>query len=318
MGQSRWVIGIVVALLSFVCPASICAGLVLIEPASVIGATVGTLAAASWMLLLFLVNWWGFTSVSLRWAWLAALAAAVLYRAGSMARAHVVGEFTLWTFAGLALAAVACRLLAGAMAARRHEGHALELALPFGPGRFLVADGGDGARSFFVNYHYGFGRHRDAGVGRSMRYAVDLVELGRFGGESAGFLPRDNAAYRIWNRPLLAPCDGVVAHAEDSVPDNSAFGARRPYGVGNHVVIRADHDTYVVLGHVRHGTVAVATGDPVRRGQEIGRVGNSGWTERPHLHIQAMRSPDGDWWRGEPLPLRFAGRFLVRNEQVRA
>jgi murein DD-endopeptidase MepM/ murein hydrolase activator NlpD len=106
-------------------------------------------------------------------------------------------------------------------------------------------------------------------------------------------------------------------HAVNDVADNAAFGSNRPYGLGNHVVIRKD-DEYVILGHMRHGTVAVKPGDQVQAGQAIGRVGNSGWTERPHLHIQAMRAADGDWWHGEPLALRFGGHFLVRNQLVRS
>ena len=72
-------------------------------------------------------------------------------------------------------------------------------------------------------------------------------------------------------RPLLAPCDGVVAHAEDGVEDNAAFGAHRPYGVGNHVVVRTDGDVYVVLGHLRCGSVSVAAGDEVRTGDRARR-----------------------------------------------
>jgi murein DD-endopeptidase MepM/ murein hydrolase activator NlpD len=83
------------------------------------------------------------------------------------------------------------------------------------------------------------------------------------------------------------------------------------------VVIRTGEDAYVVLGHLRRGTVAVAGGDRVGTGQVIGRVGNSGWTERPHLHLQAMRAPDGDWWHGAPLAMRVGGRFLVRNDVLR-
>ena len=82
-------------------------------------------------------------------------------------------------------------------------------------------------------------------------------------------------------------------------------------------MIRKGADVYVVLGHMRHGSVSVSPGDTVRSGAVIGRVGNSGWTERPHLHMQAMRSPNADWWHADPLPMRFAGRFLVRNQMLR-
>jgi murein DD-endopeptidase MepM/ murein hydrolase activator NlpD len=80
--------------------------------------------------------------------------------------------------------------------------------------------------------------------------------------------------------------------------------------------IRRAGDSYVVLGHMRQGSVGVQVGERVRAGDQIGCVGNSGWTERPHLHLQATHAPSGDYWHGTPLPMRFAGRFLVRNQTI--
>ncbi len=216
------------------------------------------------MALLVLVNWWEFTSIWLRWIWPVVLAAVALRRvyalpdAGSALGPVGVGSAIL--------AAAGTWLLARAFAARYHSGDAIELSFPLHDGCFLVTDGGDGARSFLVNYHYGFSRHRRSGVNRSMRFAMDVVEIGPAGSEAYGFLPRHIEAYRVWEKPLRAPCDGLVVHTVDDVPDNPAFGRKRPYGVGNHVVIRKDPDVYVVLGHMRHGSVSVSPGDTVRTG----------------------------------------------------
>jgi murein DD-endopeptidase MepM/ murein hydrolase activator NlpD len=60
------------------------------------------------------------------------------------------------------------------------------------------------------------------------------------------------------------------------LPGSVACGADRPYGVGNHVVIRNGPDVYLVLGHMRCGGVRVACGERVRAGDSIGRVGNLG------------------------------------------
>jgi Peptidase family M23 len=318
MGQKRWVIYLVVVSLSFVVPAAICVGLALLNASSVIGLVVGFVAAGAWMVLLALVNWWEFTSRWLRWVWAAALIAIVALRAPEARGLPLATGFDLSLLAAGIIAAVGMWLVTAALAARRCDGDAIDLAFPLRDGRFLCTDGGDGARSFLMNYHYGFGQHRASGVNRSMRYAMDVVEVGAGGGESIGFLPRRNDAYRIWERPLHAPCHGRVVHAVSDVADNTAFGTNRPYGIGNHVVVRKGNDEYVVLGHMRQGTIGVKPGEDVQAGQEIGRVGNSGWTERPHLHMQAMRSADGDWWHGEPLALRFGGRFLVRNQMAQS
>lgn len=314
MGQNRWVIVVVVTCLSFLVPAALCLALGLAGAGSVLALASATLATAAWMTLLVLVNWWEFTSIHLRWVWGAALAAVAAYRGTSASALPPTSGLDLVTVAGVVAAAPAFWLIGGALAARRPGGGTLDFSPPLLGGRFLVTDGGDGARSFLVNYHYGFGSHRAGGVSRSMRYATDIVEIGPLGGECRGFFPARNEAYRIWERPLHAPCDGVVAEAKDEVEDNAAFGHHRPYGVGNQVVIRAGSDVYIVLGHMRHGSLSVTAGDSVRAGQKIGLVGNSGWTERPHLHMQAMRSPSGDWWHGDPVPFRLGGRFLARND----
>jgi hypothetical protein len=317
MGQKRWVILLVVVLLSFVIPAALCGAVALLEARSIVALAVGCVAAGSWLALVALVNWWEFTSRWLAWAWCVAFAGVVALRVHAAQGLPMSSPMDPAVVAGAVAAAIGIWFVAGALAARQHDGDAVDLSFPLEGGRFLVTDGGDGARSFLVNYHYGFGQHRASGVSRSMRYAIDVVEVGPAGSEAAGFLPRRNDAYRVWERPLHAPCAGRIVHAVNEVRDNGAFGADRPYGLGNHVVIRTGADQYVVLGHMREGTVVVKPGDEVRAGQEIGRVGNSGWTERPHLHMQAMRSAKGDWWHGDPLPLRFAGRFLVRNQSIR-
>jgi murein DD-endopeptidase MepM/ murein hydrolase activator NlpD len=79
---------------------------------------------------------------------------------------------------------------------------------------------------------------------------------------------------------------------------------------GNHVVVRCG-DADVWLAHLRRGTVAVRSGASVTRGALLGRAGNSGNTTEPHLHVHAERG-------GRAVPVRFDGRWLVRNATVSA
>jgi len=315
MGKSRAVILLVVCLATLVAPALPSVAVALVTVRSRLELVLLVAAAASWLAALALVAWWEFTGLFLRWGWAVVLAAAVAARwARPPAAGYAFGPAGAGAVAALLLALA---ILAPALRARRHPGEPLALLFPLRGGRFLVTDGGDGAASFLVNYHYGFAGHRGSGVSASMRYAMDVVEVGALGVEAPWLIPARNEAYRIWERPVHAPCDGVVAHVADDVQDNTAFGPDRPYGVGNQVVIRTGADLYVVLGHLRRGSVRVRSGQPVRAGEIIGQVGNSGWTERPHVHMQAMRAPDGNYWRGEPVPIRFGGRFLVKNQVVR-
>ena len=71
---------------------------------------------------------------------------------------------------------------------------------------------------------------------------------------------------------------------------------------GNHVII--EHDgAYVVLAHLKQGSVSVAVGDRVRVGQPIAALGHSGSSLFPHLHVQVM---DGRDSHSEGVPSVFA------------
>jgi len=87
---------------------------------------------------------------------------------------------------------------------------------------------------------------------------------------------------------------------------------------GNHVIIQPDGtDVLVFLAHMQKGSVIAKTGDRVAVGQPIGKVGNSGRTFEPHLHIHAQTQVTKDGkteWVG--VPIRFGSRWLVRNSLV--
>lgn len=61
--------------------------------------------------------------------------------------------------------------------------------------------------------------------------------------------------------------------------------------VGNHVLLEATSG-FVLLAHLRRDSVAVAEGDTVTAGDQLGEVGNSGNSLLPHVHVQAMNSAD--------------------------
>lgn len=92
----------------------------------------------------------------------------------------------------------------------------------------------------------------------------------------------------------------------------------RSHMAGNHVTIDCD-GTWVLLGHLMRGSVVVDDGEGVATGAALGRVGNSGNTGDPHLHIHAQRpGTAAEPMSGEPLPIRIEGRYLVRNARVTA
>jgi hypothetical protein len=218
----------------------------------------------------------------------------------------------------LALLAMATGLLdLGAIAGRRTpDGDRVDLAFPLGAGTYLVATGGahEIVNGHFLTLDPKTERQR---AYRGQSYGVDLVEIDRFGLRASGWRPQDPAAYRIFGRPVLAPCAGPVLIAEDGMRD-MPVPERDPTRLeGNHVFLDCG-GVGVLLAHLQQGSVRVRAGDQVTRGDLLGRVGNSGQTGEPHLHVHAQRLAGDDApFSGEPLFLTFEGRFPVRNDRLR-
>ena len=60
---------------------------------------------------------------------------------------------------------------------------------------------------------------------------------------------------------------------------------------GNHVVLDLGSGEYALLAHLRRGSVRVRPGQRVRRGETLGRCGNSGNSSEPHLHFHVQDRP---------------------------
>lgn len=92
---------------------------------------------------------------------------------------------------------------------------------------------------------------------------------------------------------VLAAADGRVARLRDGVADVSirAAGAAPVAGreCGNGVVIDHGGGWETQYCHLAQGSLRVGVGQAVRAGQPIGRVGLSGQTEFPHVHLRLSR-----------------------------
>lgn len=182
----------------------------------------------------------------------------------------------------------------------RYDDAPVELAVPFEQGRYIVRQGGN---SPLLNYHNPY---------PPQRYALDITALNAAGLRAAGLYPSELDRYAIFGKTVTSPCDGEVTAAVDGYPDLNPPAADPDNPPGNHVIIHC-HGVNVVLAHLQQHSVAVAAGDRVVVGQMLGNVGNSGNTSEPHLHLHAVRAAEKDAHNGEGVPIRFNGRFLVRN-----
>lgn len=88
---------------------------------------------------------------------------------------------------------------------------------------------------------------------------------------------------------VLAAADGAVLRVRDGVPDQSirapTASAVDGHECGNAVILDHGHGWQTQYCHMALGSVAVKQGATVKRGDVIGRVGLSGQTEFPHLHL---------------------------------
>ena len=60
---------------------------------------------------------------------------------------------------------------------------------------------------------------------------------------------------------------------------------------GNFVVLDIGGGSYVLYAHMQPGSVTVKAGAKVKRGDVLGKVGNTGNTQAPHLHLHVMDGP---------------------------
>lgn len=95
--------------------------------------------------------------------------------------------------------------------------------------------------------------------------------------------------------------------AVDGFPDQVPHNVDTSNPAGNHVVMECK-GIRVFIAHMMNGSLTVKQGEYVKDSQEIGKVGNSGNTIEPHLHIHAEDKS------GEPIPILFNGRFLSMND----
>lgn len=220
----------------------------------------------------------------------------------------VVGASVLGSIAAVGTTAAALR-------GHRAPPTTVDVALPFRDGTYLVVNGG---MQPLINAHLATLEGERFRAYRGQSYGVDLVAINRLGMRAQGVLPRDLAAYVIFGTPVVAPCEGDVVAAADGALDMPPPQPDRSHMAGNHVLIDC-RGPWVLLGHLQQGSVSVRVGQHLIVGDAIGRVGNSGNTGEPHLHIHAQRpgtteAPLG----GEPLAIRLGGRFLARNHRVTA
>lgn len=209
-------------------------------------------------------------------------------------------SWTRYLFDGI-LIVVVVWLNANALKGYFYPEVAVDLSYPLKGAVYYVGGGGN---SRWINNHNAF---------PPQDYALDILRLNALGNRALGLWPEELSQYAIYEDAIYSPCTGRIVRAIDGHPDQTPPSKDRSNLAGNHVII-ACHGVEVVMAHMMQGSVVVQRGDTVQEGEVIGRVGNSGNTTQPHLHIHVEQGgPSGEIFEGEGVPIMFNGRFLVRS-----
>lgn len=102
---------------------------------------------------------------------------------------------------------------------------------------------------------------------------------------------------------IIAAKDGVVIYpTDDSQTGYADVGNPEDGGgYGNHVIIQHSDGNYTYYAHMSQNSITVRSGDNVKQGQVIGKMGNSGDSRGTHLHFEVRVGGDSNANRVDPL-----------------
>jgi Peptidase family M23 len=145
----------------------------------------------------------------------------------------------------------------------------------------------------------------------AQRYAIDWVQIQKVDGAYATWKGAEdkNEGYFCYDQPIYSVASGKVVGMADGLPENVPHSGK--YAVeltfdnagGNHVVVEIAPHRFVLYAHMKPGTVRVRVGDTVGVGDVVGRVGNSGSSAEPHLHMHIVDHPS--FLAGNGMPYEF-------------
>jgi len=148
----------------------------------------------------------------------------------------------------------------------------------------------------------------------AQRFAIDWTRIGPDGQVFRGD-PSRNQNWTPYGAEVLAVADGRVVEVQDGIAENDPTTPTKAVPItlktvgGNYVILDIG-GAYVFYAHLQPGSLTVRPGVRVRRGQVIAKLGNSGQSDAPHLHLHVVDAPSP--LAAEGLPLVF-GTFNLEG-----
>jgi len=266
------------------------------------------------LLIIFFTGYWEFFGTKFRifYTFLVELIIIVLiFYNKPLHSSTYVGRITFSIF-GVILTYLIFQLIKILIVIFVRDKNAIEIDFPLKNGKYLITDGGNSKVSRLMNYHFYSPIHRRKGTNNSMKFATDIV---RIDSSKKTFFPLENYDYPIFGDKVYSPISGTIVKIENEIEDNMPYAGNYPYNTGNTIVIKNDNN-YLLIGHLKKGSIKVNVGDLVNKNDLIAEAGNSGYSERPHIHMQLIKSRNENYWQGSGVSMKYLGKNLYKNRMI--
>ncbi|MGL1887698.1 MAG: M23 family metallopeptidase [Reichenbachiella sp.] len=188
---------------------------------------------------------------------------------------------------------------------------------PLKNGLYSVTQGGNHPQ---INHHYLTAQMMGA---PNAKKGIDLVKLNAWGSDvnSLHTFPKQLNQYEIYGDSVYSPIAGKVYRVQNNKADHRMDSSHIWFkDNGNYIIIQNQSD-YIVLGHLQQGTIVAQKGERLEVGQYLGRVGNSGYSSYPHLHLHGYHRREEKYGRitlidDSPLQLFYNNSLLTRNDLI--
>lgn len=120
------------------------------------------------------------------------------------------------------------------------------------------------------------------------RYAIDFMQLDNNGKYANGYMD----SIKNWmgyGAEVLAVADGVVSSSRTDFTESSTLSTHPAYladdATGNYISLKIADNTYVFYEHLQPGSIRLTPGQHIKKGAVIARLGFTGQSTGPHLHL---------------------------------
>lgn len=102
---------------------------------------------------------------------------------------------------------------------------------------------------------------------------------------------------------IIAAKDGIVVYPKEVNTNNCPSGSNKSCGgsYGNYIIIKHNDGNYTLYAHLYEGSIKVKSGDAVKQGQVIAKMGSSGNSTGPHLHFEVREGSNAYKFAADPL-----------------